>query len=346
MTAALQKQSCGGAPNRRMPGIQKAAILLISLGSDGAADVLRHLGEDEIEALSLEMAKLQWVDPMATDFVREELVAVVQAYESLAIGGVDYARDVLELALGSERAAELMGRLTSVIEKRPFEFLRRTPPEQIITVLRREAPQTIAVVIAHLHTTLAAQVLSSLTDTAQADAALRIAQLGPITPDVVREIENHIRHSLASVAHRDTTTTTGVEALAHILTHSARSTERNVLDTLSETDAELADEIRQLLFTFEDIAALDDRAIQSILREADPKDIALAVRGVSEEIKDRILSNMSARAAQMLIEDLQAQPPQRRRVIEDAQGRLVAILRRLEDAGSIILARGDQEPVI
>ena len=344
MTVALQQRR--DVHRRAVPGVQKAAILLVSLGPDAAADVLRHLGEAEIEALSLEMAKLEWVDQATTDSVREELVAVVEAYESLATGGIDYAREVLELSLGAERAAELISRLTSVIEKRPFEFLRRTPPEQITTVLQRESPQTVALVIAHLHTTLAAQVLSNLPDAAQADAALRIAQLGPISPDVVRQIETQIRQSLATVSHRESTTANGVESLAQILTHSARSTERNVLDTLTETDAELAEEIRQLLFTFEDVAGLDDRAIQAILREADPKDLTLAVRGVSEEIRERILSNMSARAAQMLAEDLQAQPPQRRRVIEDAQGRIVAIIRRLEEAGTIILARGQEDAVI
>lgn len=333
------------APDR-LSGVQKAAVLLVSLGPDAAAEVFRHLGEDDIETLSLEMAKLQWVERAHVQTVCEELAALVQAYDSYMSGGVDYAEQVLRLSVGPERAAALMGRLTTVIEKRPFEFLRRTAPEQIVAVLRAESPQTVALVVAHLHPTLAAQVLASLPAAAQAETALRIAQLEPISPEVVRQVESQLRQSLDTVGRSDPGAATGVEALADILTHSARSTERNVLDGLDDADAELAEEIRRRLLTFEDIVSLDDRSIQAVLREADQKDLVLALRGVSQEIRERLLTNLSARAAQMVVDDLESQPPQRRRTVEDAQGRIVGIVRRLEEAGTIILSRDQEETVV
>jgi flagellar motor switch protein FliG len=347
MTVALEKPP-GRAAVRAgaLRGLRKAAVLLISIGPEGAAEVFRHLAEDEIEALSLEMAKLGHLERATTEVVHQELVAMVQAYDSLVAGGIDYAREVLERSLGPERAAEITGRLATVIEKRPFQFMRNTPPERIVSFLRRESPQTVALVIAHLHPTLAGQVLSHLPDTLQAETALRIAQMGSMSPHVVRDIDKLMRHTFASIAQPETPTVNGVQSLAHILARGDRSTERNVLDGLTETDEPLAAEVRQLLFTFEDIAGLDDRAIQLIVREADQKDLALALRGTDEELKQTILSNMSTRAAQMLTDDLETQPRQRRRVIEEAQGKLVAIVRRLEDAGAIILSRAEDDTVV
>jgi flagellar motor switch protein FliG len=330
----------------KLTGRKKAAVLLVSLGPEKAAEVFKHLHYDEIESLSLEMAKLQHVDPGVTSFVLEELAATVQAYESYAAGGVDYAREVLERAIGADRAAEIIGRLATVIEMRPFEFLRRTPAEQIVTFLRNEAPQTVALVIANLHTSLSAAVLAHLPESEQADIALRIARMGETSPDVVKQVENVIRQKLASVVQQEYSVAGGVKSLADILNHADRSTERNVLDTLSETDEELAAEVRRLLFVFEDIVKLDDRAIQLVLREADQKDLALALRGVSEEVKDRILANMSERGAQMLVEEMEYQPPQRKRVVEEAQGRIVAIVRKLEEAGAVVLSRGEADDVL
>jgi flagellar motor switch protein FliG len=330
----------------RVTGRQKAAVLLISLGPEKAAEIFKHLREDEIEALSLDMAKQGQIRPDVSAYVFEELAAVVQAYDSLATGGVDYARDVLERSLGAERAAEIIGRLSTVIEMRPFEFLRRTPPDHIVTFLRAEAPQTIALVVANLHTTLAAQVLSCLPEEQQAEIAMRIARMGETPPDVVREIEAVMRRKLENVVQQEYSAAGGVKSLAEILNYTDRPTERNVLDTLSERDSELSDEVRRLLFVFEDIAKLDDRSIQLVLREADQKDLALALRGVDELVKERILANLSERGAQMLREEMDYQPPQKKRVVEEAQGRIVAIVRRLEDAGTLVIGRGGNDLVI
>jgi flagellar motor switch protein FliG len=327
----------------KVHGRKKAAILLVALGPDRASEVFKHLHYEEIESLSLEMAKMQHLEPTVTTKIMEELAATVQAYESIAAGGVEYAREVLEKAIGSERAAEIIGRLSSVIEMRPFEFLRRTAPEQIVAFMRNEAPQTTALVVANLHTTLAAQVLANLPEEEQAEIALRIAKMGETSPDVVKQVEDVMRAKLATIVQNEYTTTGGVKSLAEILNHTDRPTERNVLDSLTETDEELAAEVRRLLFVFEDIVKLDDRSIQLVLREADQKDLALALRGVSDEVKTRVLNNMSERGAQMLLEEMEYQPPQRKRVVEEAQGRIVAIVRRLEEAGAVVLSRSEAD---
>ncbi len=329
----------------KIKGRQKAAVLLVSIGTERAAQVFERLRDDEIETLSLEMAKLQFLEPGVADGVLDEMAATVEAYDSLNAGGVEYAREVLERALGPERAKEIIGRLASVIEKRPFEFLRRTPPEQVVTFLRNESPQTVALVIANLHTTLAAQVLSSLPDSEQPEIALRIARMSETSPDVVKQVEAVMRQKLANIVQQDFSAAGGVKSLAEILNHADRSTERNVLDSITETDESLGAEVRRLLFIFEDITKLDDRSIQLILREADQKDLALALRGVGDDVKDRILSNMSERGAQMLVEEMEYQPPQRKRDIEEAQGRVVAIVRKLEESGAVVLSRSDDDIV-
>jgi flagellar motor switch protein FliG len=327
----------------KVQGRKKAAVLLVALGPDRASEIFKHLHYEEIESLSLEMAKMQHLEPTMTTKIMEELAATVQAYDSIAAGGVEYAREVLEKAIGSDRAAEIIGRLSSVIEMRPFEFLRRTAPDQIVSFMRNEAPQTIALVVANLHTTLAAQVLANLPEEEQAEIALRIAKMGETSPEVVKQVEDVMRAKLATIVQNEYTTTGGVKSLAEILNHTDRPTERNVLDSLTETDEELAAEVRRLLFVFEDVVKLDDRSIQLVLREADQKDLALALRGVSDEVKTRVLNNMSERGAQMLLEEMEYQPPQRKRVVEEAQGRIVAIVRRLEEAGAVVLSRSDAD---
>ncbi len=330
----------------QMAGRKKAAVLLVSLGPEKAAEVFKHLRDEEIESLSLEMAKLQRVDPTTTGVVLEEFAATIEAFDSLMSGGVDYAREVLERALGPERALEIIGRLSSVIEMRPFEFLRKTPPEQLVTFLRNESPQTVALVVANLHTSLASQVLSHLPGHEQAEIALRIARMGETSPEVVKQVESVMKRKLDSVVQQEYSSAGGIKSLAEILNHADRSTERNVLDALTESDEELAAEVRRLLFVFEDIVKLDDRSIQLVLREADQKDLALALRGVNDDVKERILSNMSERGATMLVEEMAYMPPQRKRVVEEAQGRIVAIVRKLEEAGALVLSRGEEDAVV
>jgi flagellar motor switch protein FliG len=321
-------------------GIEKAAILLVQIGEERASEIFRHLNDTEVEALSLEIAKSRKVPANVSRDVLGEAVETVLAEDYIAEGGVDYARNILERSLGATRAEELIGRLSATIERRPFEFLRRTPPEQIHVFLRNEAPQTIALVIANLHTTLAAQVLSCLEPEEQADVARRVAKMAETRPEVVSHVENVMRQKLSNVIAQEYAAAGGVKSLADILNHSDRTTERNVLDELAKTESELAEEVRLLLFTFEDVVKLDDRSIQMVLKEVDQKDLAIALRGVSEDVRGRIFSNMSERGSELLKEEIEFQPPQRKRVIEEAQGRIVGVVRRLEEAGAVVLSRG------
>jgi flagellar motor switch protein FliG len=329
-------------------GRRKAAILLVSLGAERAADIFRHLSDDEIESLSLEMAKLGPVPEEDVEGVFEEADAMTVGLRSLATGGVDFAREVLRRSLGPERAEEIIGRLASVIDKRPFEFLRRTPPEQVVAFLRAESPQTRALVIANLHARLAAQVLSVLDPEEQADIALRVARMTETSPEVVKRIEAVVRRKLANVVAEDPSASAagGVQGLADILNQTDRPTERNVLDALSETDAGIAEEVRRLLFVFEDVARLDDRSIQLVLRDVDQRDLALALRGVDETVQERMLANLSQRGAQNIREEMEYMPPQLKRVVEEAQGRIVAAVRRLEESGALVLGRGDDRDVV
>jgi flagellar motor switch protein FliG len=339
-TDLATREPAAPSPAARLRGIQKAAVLLVAIGEQRAGEIFKYLGESEVEALSLEIAKASKVPTEVCRDVIDEAVESVLAEDYLAEGGVDYARSVLQRSLGGDRADEIIGRLAATIERRPFEFLRRTPPEQIAVFLRNESPQTVALVISNLHTHLAAQVLSMLDAEEQAAVAMRIAMMAETRPEVVAQVESVVRSRLSAVGSQEYAAAGGIKSLADILNHSDRSTERNVLDELAKADGELAEEIRLLLFTFEDVVKLDDRSIQMVLKETDQKDLAIALRGVSEDVRSRIFSNMSERGAELLREEIDFQPPQRKRVVEEAQGRIVAVVRRLEEAGAIVISRG------
>ena len=311
MPATATEQGAAYSTVGSLTGLQKSAALMIAMGEEHAGEIFKHLSQNEVEALSLEIAKAPKVPSDVCHDVLTEAVETVLAEDYLAEGGVDYARSLLQKSLGAERADEIISRLAATIERRPFEFLRRTPPEQIHVFLRNESPQTIALVVANLHTALAAQVLSLLDPEEQADVAMRVAQMGETRPEVVSQIESVMKQKLS-----------------------------NVLDELAKADGELAEEIRLLLFTFEDVVKLDDRSIQMVLKEVDQKDLAIALRGVSDDVKHRIFSNMSERGAELLKEEIDFQPPQRRRVIEESQGRIVGVVRRLEEAGAVVISRG------
>lgn len=331
----------GGALN----GPDKAAVLLVSLGTDHAARVLAHMSEDEVEAAALRMAQLAHIDSATVDAVMHEFVDRVQTSRSPAAGGMEYTNDVLTRALGQDSAAAMIERVSSAFEKRPFDFMRHTPPARIAKLLFDESPQTQALVIAYLPASVAAHVLSTLDELGQADVALRVARMDDVKPDVVKLVEDTMRRKLASGSGPDIPAVGGVKSLATILAHAGHSTERNVLDHLSASDGDLATEVRQLLFTFEDLMKLDDRAIQLVLREVDRDDLSLALRGAGENLKDKILSNMSERGGRMILEEIEYQRPQRKRLIEQAQGRIAAVVRRLEDAGLLIIPREEDDVV-
>jgi len=325
-----------------LSGTRKAAVLMAALGRERAANVIQRLGEAEIESLSMEMANLSSVGAETTTTIFGELAALTAGELGVA-GGVDFARGVIERALGPERAAELLGRLSARTETPPFEFLRRVPPERTATLLRSEAPQTIALVLASLNTTVAAGVLARLPERQQPDIALRIARMGETSARVIQQVEEVIRHKLNAAGEQEYSAAGGTKALAGILNHADRTTERNVLENLATTDKDLAEEVRSMLFVFEDLVKLEERAIQQVLREADQKDLVLALRGAPEEVTEIVTANMSERGAAMLKEEMEIQQPQRKRAIDEAQSRIVEVVRRLEEAGSIVIAGGDEE---
>lgn len=328
-----------------MNGRQKAAVLLVSLGAEASAEVFRHLRQEEIDELTLEIAGIGHITPERKQTVIEEFYDAALAQEYIAEGGLEYARSVLDRALGSERADEVMARLSSSIQVSPFEFLRRTDAAQILNVIANEHPQTVALILAYLPADTAAQVMSALPDDLQSEVAMRIALMDRTAPEVIREIERVLERKLSAVLTQDFTSAGGLRALVDVLNAVDRTTERTILESLEDQNAELADEVRRMMFLFEDIVMLDDRSIQQVLREVETNDLAIALKGTSQEVQDRIFGNMSERAAGMLKEDLEFMGPVRMKQVEEAQQLVVAVIRRLEEAGRIVIERGGDELV-
>jgi len=328
-------------------GRQKAAVLLITLGAELSAKVLRHMPEDMIEEITLEIANMKRVSPETQDKVTEEFYQLALAQEYLAHGGLEYAREVLDKAMGPQKAMDLLQKLTATLQVRPFEFARKMDPAQILTFIQNEHPQTIALIMAYLLPDQAAAILSALPPDRQADVARRLALMDRTSPDMVHEIERVLERKLASMAGQDYTTAGGVEAVVEVLNRVDRATEKGIIETLEVHSPELADEIKKRMFVFEDIVQLDDRSVQRILRDVDmSKDLPLALKVASDEVKAKIFRNMSKRAVDNLQEDMQYMGPVRLRDVEDAQQRIVAVIRRLEEAGEIIISRGGEDEIV
>ncbi len=331
---------------QRMSGKQKAAVLLVSLGPELSASVFQHFGEEDIEDLTLEIASLRRIQPEVRDGVLEEFYELMMARSYLEQGGIEYARELLEKALGKTKAQDIINRLTASLQVRPFDFARKTDPGQLLNFIQNEHPQTIALILAYLHPEQAGLILSSLGPELQIDVAKRLATLDRTTPEVLQEIEGTLEERLAAFVVDDYTSAGGIDAAVDVLNMVDRATEKTIIDSLEEQEPELAEEIRKRMFVFEDIITLDDRAIQKILREIDSKDLALALKTASEEVASRIYRNMSKRAAEMLKEDIDYLGPVRLRDVEETQQKIVAVIRRLEDTGEIIIARGGEDEVI
>lgn len=331
---------------RKMSGKQKAAVLLVSLGPEVSSLIFKHLKEEEIEDLTLEIASLKRIQPEERDSVLEEFHDLVVAREYLEHGGIEYARELLEKALGAAKAEDIISRLTASLQIRPFDFARKTDPGQLLNFIQNEHPQTIALILAYLHPDQAGLILSSLSPELQVNVARRLAKLDRTTPEVLQEIESTLEQRLSAFVLDDYTVAGGIEAVVDVLNMVDRATEKTIIDSLEEQEPELAEEIRKRMFVFEDIIILDDRSIQKILREVDSKDLALALKTASEEVSSRIYKNISKRAAEMLKEDIDFMGPARLRDIEETQQKIVATIRRLEDTGEIIIARGGEDEII
>lgn len=332
--------------SEKYTGIQKAAILLITLGPEKASVIFQHLKEEEIEELTLEIANTRSVSPQDKEEVLEEFYQVCLAQQYIAEGGIGYAKELLEKALGDEKAQGVIAKLTASLQVRPFEFVRKTEPSQLLNFIQDEHPQTIAMILSYLSSAQAAMVLGALPPEKQADVARRIAQMDRTSPDVIKEVERVLERKLASLVNQDYTIVGGVDAIVEILNAVDRGTEKHIVETLEVEDPELADEIRKKMFVFEDILSLDDRAIQRVLRDIDNNDIAVALKNANEEVQNVIFRNLSKRLAAMIKEDMDFMGPVRLKDVEDAQQKIVNNIRKLEDAGEIVIARGGGDEIV
>lgn len=329
-----------------LSGQQKAAILMIALGTENSAQVIQHLSDSEIEQLTVEMANVRTISSGDRNFVMEEFYHTYMATDYINQGGIDYARGVLERALGEQRAFEIISRLSSTLKMRPFDLVRRTDPKQLLSFIQGEHPQTIALIMAHLPAEKAAVLLSSLASEMQADIAKRIALMGRTSPEVLKEVEKVLEQKISGLTLTDYSKFGGIDSIVNLLNRADPATFKTVMDTLEVEDSELADQIRSQMFVFQDVATLDDRSIQLILREVEGKDLALALKGANPEVARKIQGNMSARAAQMLQEDIEFLGPVRLRDVENAQQRIIKVVRNLEDSGAIVIPRGGGDELV
>ena len=333
-------------PKSNLTGKEKAAVLLVSLGPDVSAQIFQHLDDEEIEELTLEIANMRQVDKETKDETLREFYHLAEAKDYINRGGIDYARDVLQKALGDDKANDILERLTATLQVRPFDAIRKTDPSQLLNFIQGEHPQTIALVLSYLQPGQASQVLSSLPQEVQTEVSKRVAVMDRTSPEIIKEVEKVLEQKLSSVVTNEYASAGGIEAIVDVLNQVDRGTEKNILDHLEEDDPELAEEIRQRMFVFEDITVLSDQAIQLVVRQVDSHDIALALKTASDEVKEKLLSNMSNRAREMLEEDMEYMGPVRVREVEEAQQGIVNVIRELEDSGEIVIARGEESEVV
>ena len=330
----------------KMSGLQKAAVLLIALGPEKASSIFRYLKEDEIEELTLEIANTRSISPQVKDDIVNEFYQVCLAQQYISEGGIGYAKELLDKALGEDRAQQVITKLTASLQVRPFEFVRKTDASQVLNFIQDEHPQTIAMILSYLSPNQASMIIGALDPEKQADVAKRIAMMDRTSPDVIKEVESVLERKLASLANQDYTIVGGVDAIVNILNTVDRSTEKHIMETLEVEEPELADEIRKKMFVFEDILLLDDRAIQRVLRDVENGDLAIALKGANEDVKGVILKNLSKRLAAMIEEDMEFMGPVRMKDVEEAQQKIVAVIRKLEDAAEIVISRGGGDEIV
>ncbi len=332
--------------NTKLSGKTKAAILLIILGPERSANLFSHMHEDEIEQLTLEIAGIQKISPEEKDAVLEEFYEICVAQEFISEGGINYAKEVLEKAMGSHKALEIINKLTSSLQVKPFDFVKKTDASQLISFIQNEHPQTLALILSYLNPNQAAQVLSALPQSKQADVASRIALMGSTSPEVIKEVENVLEKKLSSLVTQDYSLTGGIQSIVEILNAVDRGTEKYILETLEIQNAELVEEIRKKMFVFEDIVHLEGVAIQRFIREIDNSDLSVALKTATDELKDMIFANMSTRMKEMLQEDMDFMGPVRLRDVEEAQQKIVNVIRKLEEANEIVISRGGGDELI
>jgi flagellar motor switch protein FliG len=328
-------------------GVRKAAITLIQLGSEKAATVLSHLSDSEVEAISAEIARLDSIGEDEIDDVMSELREMVTARVNIAQGGLAFAQNLLEQSLGPERAAQIMERLQAAAVQMPFQFLHRADPVQLRSFIAEEHPQVIALILAHMTPDKASLVLSGLPPHQQTEVAHRIAVMDRTSPEIVRTVEASLERKLSSVLQpAEMSRVGGVDPLVNIINRSDRLTERAIVEGLETLDAELADEVRSRMFMFEDIVTLEDRSVQLVVRQVDSGELALALKGVTEAVRNKVTSNLSERAAQALLEEVELLGAVRLTQVEEAQQSVIRTIRQLEEQGQIMVRRGNDDELV
>jgi flagellar motor switch protein FliG len=329
-----------------LTGKQKSAILLISLGPEKSAKIFAQLHEDEIEELTLEIANMRKISADDKEKVLEEFYQVCLAQEFISEGGISYAKEVLEKAMGSQKALEIINKLTASLQVRPFDFVRKADASQLLNFIQNEHPQTLALILSYLSAGQAATILAALPQDKQADVAQRIATMDSTSPEIIKEVELVLERKLSSMVTQDYASTGGIQSIVDILLAVDRGTEKFIMETLEIQNAELADDIRKRMFVFEDIINLDSVSIQRFIREIENSDLAIALKGSTEEVREVIFANMSKRMAETLREDMEFMGPVRLRDVEEAQQKIVNVIRKLEEAGEIIISRGGGDEII
>jgi flagellar motor switch protein FliG len=325
-----------------MTGLRKAAILLVRMGKEYSTRVLAGLSEAEVEELSAEIARLGKLEPEVVSDVIDEFYAMATTKHAGA-GGLQYARELLEASLGPERANLILDRLQASMTDMPFNFLSHADPRQLLSYVQHEHPQTIALVLAHIPSALASSILSGLAPDVQSDVAHRIAVMDRTSPDVIRQVELALQRKLSTVLQPDELSTVGgLQPLVDIINRADRTTERLILEALESRSPEIAEEIRRRMFMFEDIVSLDDRSVQLVLRQVEPVDLATALKGVNEGVRDKVTGNLSERGRENLLEEMDLMGPVKVRMVEEAQQKIVSVIRSLEDSGQIEIQRGGE----
>ncbi len=334
------------AKMKELPNKTKAAVLMMVLGPEIAGDIVKHLSESEIELLALEVARMEKVFPEIREAVIDEFYELAIAQDFIAEGGIANARAVLESAFGTNRANEILSKIMSAMQVLPFEFLKKADPHQVISFIQDEHPQTIALVLSYMPMQSAAVIIGKLPVELRGDVAGRIAMMEQTPPEVIKKVEQVLEKKISSVLSQEMTQAGGPKALVDLLNRVDRTTERTIMEMLEQNEPDLADVIKGMMFVFEDIIQLDDRAIQAVMREVDMKDLATALKGSKPEVAQKIFTNMSDRAVAMLKEDMEFMGPVRTKVVEEGQQKVVAIIRKLEESGEIVLSRGGEEEMI
>ena len=330
-----------------LSGPSKAAIVMVALGSEASSQIFKNLDESEIEKLSTEIARLDNVTSQIREAVLEEFHNLAIAHQYVTQGGLDYAREILESALGPRKAKEILEKVQQTIRTTGFNLLENVDPKQIVNFIQKEHPQTIALLLAHMEPKNAAPIVSALPQELQVDVATRIATMESISPETLDQVEEVLVSQIKSLFGGDVSEIGGVKAVAEMLNSVDRGAEKNMLGNLERENPELATEIKNLMFVFEDVLLLDDRSMQRVLKEIDTKDLSMALKGASEELQEKFFRNMSSRAAEMIREDMEFMGPIRLKDVEEVQQRIVDVIRRLEEDGEIIISgRGGDEDIV